>query len=96
VRIIEFNGSGQPSPAIPDGSVPLLVQGDEASVVRLDVVPADQYGPMLDHALNSDELAPSACAALQAAFPDGLSNERHWILECPAELAQRAVFRSVS
>jgi hypothetical protein len=34
-----------------------LVQGDQVSVVRLEIVPPEQYGPKLDHALNPDDLA---------------------------------------
>lgn len=94
MRIIEFNGLGEPSPVVPNGAILLLVQGDELSIVRLEIVPPDQYGPELDHALNSDDLASSARAAVQRVFPEGLPNDRHWLLECPAELAQRAIFRS--
>lgn len=94
--MIEFNGLGRPSPEVPDASILLLVQGNKVSVVRLELVPPDQFGPKLDHALNPDELAPSARAAVQTAFPEGLPNDRHWIVECPAEIAERAVFRSVS
>lgn len=73
----------------------LLVQGRDVSVARLELLPSDQLGPLLERALNSDALAPEARAVVQQAFPDGLSPDRDWTLECPPDLARQAIFRSV-
>ena len=93
MRIVEFDGLGRPRVAdIVTGTVLLLLQGENVSVVEVELLPPDQFGPSLTHATNSDELAPAARAAIRLAFPRGLAAERHWLLECPIDLAERALF----
>jgi hypothetical protein len=93
MRIIEFDGNGRPDlPGIASGAILLLVQGEDISVVRLEIVPPEDFGPTLEHASNAPVLAADARRAVQAAFPEGLSRERHWVIECPPALAARARF----
>jgi hypothetical protein len=93
MRIVNFDGLGRPkATGIEDGSVLILVQGDEVSVVRVELLPPEKFGPALEHALNDAELVDEARRAVRAAFPAWLSAERHWTLEAPAELAARARF----
>jgi hypothetical protein len=47
---------------------------------------------VLSHALNDAELASDVHAAYRAAYPNGLSNTQHWMLDCPPEIARRARF----
>jgi len=93
MRIVEFDGLGRPRVAdIVTGTVLLLLQGENISVVQVELLPPDQFGPSLTHATNSDELVPLARAAIRQAFPRGLTAERDWLLECPVDVAERARF----
>jgi hypothetical protein len=95
VRIIEFDGYGRPKiPDVSTGTIALLLQEDELSIVRIELLPPDEYGPSLDHAINNDELVAEAWIAVRHAFPKGLSKERHWVLSCPPDIARRARFPS--
>ena len=90
---IGFDGHGRPVPQdVETGVVLLLVQGDEVSVVRLEILPPVENGPCLHHASNSDELEADARAAIREVYPEWLSRDRHWTLECPDAIAQRARF----
>jgi hypothetical protein len=94
VRIIEFDGLGRPKAAgVVTGTVLLLLQANDVSIVQVELLPPDQFGPSLTHAENSDELAPAARDAIREAFPQGLPTDRHRLLECPTELRERATFR---
>jgi hypothetical protein len=94
MQIIEFNGLGQPcDPRFGSGTIALLVQGARVSVVRVEVLPPDSYGPSLEHALNEMELVHAASQTVHDAFPRGLDASRHWLLVCPPEIAVRARFR---
>jgi hypothetical protein len=93
MRIVEFDGTGRPRvEGVVSGQVLLLLQGEKVSVVRLELLPPERYGPEFEHALNEVDLADDALRAIQSAFPAGFSRDRHWVLECPAELAARAEF----
>lgn len=94
MQIIEFNGLGQPrDPRFSTGTVAVLVQAESVSVVRIEVLPPDSYGPSLEHATNEVELAHAARKAVCNAFPSGLDASRDWVLECPSEIAMLAKFR---
>ena len=95
MRTIEFNALGQPvEPDVPSGATLLMVQGRRVSVVRLELLPPDEYGPSLDPALNDEELAEEALRAVERARPECLGDtSRDWVLECPPSLAARARFR---
>jgi hypothetical protein len=93
MRVIEFDGCGQPRiGGIASGDILLLVQGDEIGIVRLELLPPEKFGPVLEHATNMAELREQARLAVKEAFPKGLSRERDWVVECPLDLAARARF----
>jgi hypothetical protein len=91
MRIITFNGLGQ-APGIATGHVLVLVTGDTLSVVHVEILDPDAFGPALTPALNDAELAGDVRAAYRAAYPGGLPGSQHWVLECPPEIASRARF----
>jgi hypothetical protein len=91
MRIVTFNGLGR-APGIETGHVLVLVTGDVLSVVQVEIVDPEKFGPVLSHALNDAELAPDVQAAYRTAYPNGLSKTQHWMLECPPEIARRARF----
>lgn len=94
MQIIEFNGLGEPlDPRFGTGTIALLVQPAWVSVVRVEVLPPDDFGPSLEHALNETELAHVARLAVHEAFPQGLDPSRDWLLACPPDIAARARFR---
>ncbi len=93
MRVIDFDGHGQPRVAgVVSGQVLILLQGNAVSIVRLRILSPKEYGPELEHATNDLDLVEEARAAIQSAFPRGLPTDRHWTLECPADLAARAEF----
>jgi hypothetical protein len=95
MRIVEFNGLGVPRvEGVGTGSVLLLWQDGAISVVRLEILPPEDFGPCLERADNSAELEAEARAALAEGFPKGFSTDRHWTIECPQHIAQRARFPS--
>lgn len=95
MRLVEFNGLGAPTvPGIRTGSVLLLWQDGAISIVRVEILPPEQFGPCLERADNSAELQAEARAALARSFPRGFSTDRHWTIECPPDIAQRARFPS--
>ncbi|MBA3539207.1 MAG: hypothetical protein H0T79_06235 [Deltaproteobacteria bacterium] len=91
MRIVRFNGLGR-APGIETGHVLVLVQGDAVSVVKVEIVGPDDHGPVLTHALNESELVDELRSALRQAFPTGLSDEQHWLVECPTSIVARARF----
>ena len=97
IRIVAFDGTGQPrTDGVSDGDVLLLVQGDEVSVVRLELLPPERFGPSLDHAINEVELAVEARQIVLEQHPALLESDRHWTLECPPNVAERAIFQALS
>ena len=95
MKIIKFNGYGQPEdPAVCTGTIALLIEPEGVSIVRIELLAPDEYGPALEHALNEAELAKRATAALSSAFPNGLPQERHWVVSCPSDIAADAVFKT--
>lgn len=94
MRTIEFDGDGRPKvPGIVTGTVLLLVQNERVVVVRLELLPPDELGPSLEHALNEAEIADDAIRAVREVRPDCMSSARDWVLECPPDIAERARFR---
>ena len=71
---------------------PILFQGDKKEVVRIEIVPPDEYGPRLHHATNQEELRREVSSYWQALDVGGLSGDRDWVIECPSAIAQKAVF----
>ena len=93
MEIIEFNGLGQPRDARHEsGTIAILVQGASISVVRIELLPPEDYGPSLSHAQNDLELQSLVRHALAKAYPKGLDSSRHWVLTCPKEIAAHAMF----
>lgn len=92
---VEFNGLGQPQDAVTrDGDVLILVQGRDVSIVRLEILSPDEFGPSLDHALNERELESEAFSLVAKLDPSLLCGDRHYTLRCPPDLAARAHFRT--
>jgi len=93
MKIVRFNGSGQSvDGTAKTGDILLIIRGAEIGVARLTLLPPGQFGPELDDAINMAELVDDARHAYLKAYPGGLSDEQHWTLECPPELAARARF----
>ncbi|WP_338846316.1 hypothetical protein V8J88_21470 [Massilia sp. W12] len=93
MEIIEFNGLGQPRDArYGTGTIAILVQGASISVVRIELLAPEEYGPSLSHARNDMELQSAVRQSLANAYPKGLDSSRHWVLTCPEEIAARAMF----
>ena len=93
MRTIELDGYGRPTvPDVVSGSVLLLVQGDRVSVVRLELLAPDQFGPCLHPAINEAEITAAARGAVAGARPECLTSQRDWVLECPADIARLARF----
>jgi hypothetical protein len=93
MQIIEFNGLGEPrDPRFGSGTIAILVQDASVSVVRVEVLQPDAYGPSLLHATNDELLEHAVQNALRDAFPSGLDPSRDWVLECPTEIAVLATF----
>jgi len=97
MKVVQFNGLGQPDdPDVGTGTVLVLVQGDHVSVVRVRLLPPDEFGPELTHALNDAVLEPLVRSAVRTAYPEWLDSERHWLLACPADIAEIARFESAN
>ena len=94
MRIVKFNGCGQPELlGINDGDILILFTHDSAEVVKLKLLPPDNYGPELTRAKNWKELESAALWLIKSNHPDYLKQtERHWVFECPEELALKAEF----
>lgn len=93
MRIIEFNGLGEPDdPRVTTGTIALLVQESTISIVRIELLPPALYGPSLEHAKNEAQLESLARIAISNSFPHGLDTDRHWVIECPPEIAAQALF----
>ena len=93
MQIIEFNGLGEPKdPRVTTGTIVLLVHESKISIVRVELLPPEQFGPSLEHAKNEALLESLARIAISNAFPNGLDADRHWTIECPPEIAAQALF----
>jgi hypothetical protein len=91
--LISFNGSGQPSPRhIASGHVALLVQGEKKEVVRIELLPPDDFGPRLDHAVNQEALRKAVETFWRSLDVSGLTPDRDWMLDCPRAVAEKAIF----
>ena len=95
VKKVILDGNGRPQDAkTKDGDVLILVQGRRVSVVRLNLLPEDQFGPELEHALNGPELESEVFRLVLDHDPTFLNGERHFTLRCPMRIARRARFRA--
>jgi hypothetical protein len=94
MKIVEFNGLGQPSlEDVKDGDVLVLYKPQESvEVVKLKILPPDDYGPELTHAKNENELGPELKSLVESFHPQLVLSDRHWTLTCPESIADRAVF----
>lgn len=94
LEVLEFNGLGQPkNQKVASGTVALLWQEGAVSIVRIKILPPDQYGPELVHATNEDELRGSAELAVKQGTTK-LDISRHWVFRAPLEIAEKACFKS--
>lgn len=94
-RVVRFNGLGRADDqTIVTGSVLLLVQGGNVEVVRVQLLPENDYGPELTHASNQASLRDDAVNAIRRHNPELLASDRAWTLTCPVSLAKRAQFKS--
>lgn len=91
--IISFDGMGRPSPKhLATGHVAILVQGGKKEVVRVELLPADHYGPQLHHATNQAELTDDLERFWRTLDVSELTDDRHWTIDCPGAIAQKATF----
>jgi len=92
--VIEFNGLGQPiGLPIRSGHVALLVQGERKEIVRIESLPPESRGPCLRHASNPEELREDIARFWASLDVSELVDTRQWVIDCPAEISRRAVFR---
>lgn len=92
--VIEFNGLGQPiGLTIRSGHVALLIQGELKEVVRIESLPPESRGPCLRHASNPEELREDIARFWASLDVSELVATRQWVIDCPAELSSRAIFR---
>ena len=94
MKIVEFNGLGQPSlEEVKDGDVLVLYKPKgSVEVVKLKILPPEDYGPELTHARNDNELDNELKSLIESLHPQLLLSGRQWILTCPTSIADRAVF----
>lgn len=93
MRIINFNGLGQPTEkGVVQGDILILYANEKASVVKLNMLPPNEYGPELIHAKNSEKFKSELLDRIRKQYPDLDSNERHWILECPNDIKNQVEF----
>ena len=94
MRLVRFDGNGQLDDVrVKTGSVLLLVQDGQVSVVLLEVLQPEELGPTLHPAVNQDALAADALRVVRGWRPDLLESDRAWTTTCPDSLAARAVFQ---
>jgi hypothetical protein len=92
LEVLEFNGLGQPkNQMVASGTVALLWEEGAVSIVRINILPPDQYGPELDHATNEAELRGGAELAVKQGTTK-LDISRHWVFRAPLEIAEKARF----
>ena len=92
---VSFDGNGQPKDSeTRDGDILILVQGRSVSVVRLALLPPEDFGPELEHALNNSELESEVFSLVVREEPRLLRGDRDFTLRCPEQIAKRAKFRA--
>lgn len=93
MRIINFNGLGKPKmKGVEQGDILILYAHKRASVVKLNILPPEKYGPELIHAKNSNKFESDLLDRIAKKYPDLNSYERHWILECPNDIKVQVEF----
>jgi hypothetical protein len=91
--VISFNGLGKPrQPHVSSGHIAILVQGEKKEVVRIELLPAEEFGPRLDHAKNQEALIQEIEHYLSSLDVSELTTDRDWIIDCPTAVAAKAVF----
>ena len=91
--VINFNGLGHPSAKhIASGHVAILVQGETKEVVRIDLLPPEEFGPRLHHATNQDALKEAVERYWQSLDVSSLASDRDWVIDCPKAIAEKAAF----
>ncbi len=93
MRIVEFNGLGEPNvDGIEDGQILIRFQHDCTEVVKLHLVPPEEYGPELLMASNWKVLEQQAYSEITRNHPECIDSDRHWVFECPEYISERAIF----
>ena len=94
MEIVEFNGIGVPlHQGVEDGDVLILYKPNESiEVVKLKILPPDDFGPELTHAKNIAEFKIELMNLLLQTHPKLRESDRDWVLTCPPEYVQRAIF----
>lgn len=91
--VISFNGLGAPSPAhITTGHVAILVRDGKKEVVRIELLPPEEYGPRLHHATNQEQLSEEVERFWRTLDVMHLEGERDWLVDCPEAIAAIATF----
>ena len=92
--IISFDGSGQPRQKhVATGHIAVLVQGGDRSVVQIELLSPNEYGPVLHHAVNNVDLQMNLESFWRSLDVSELTSDRDWLIECPAHLIQTANFK---
>ena len=76
-QVIEFNGLGRPNPpGIAKGHVAILVRRQTSEVVRIELLPPEDFGPVLHAARNQGELRKEVEAWPETLDPRELTANR--------------------
>ena len=94
MEIVNFNGLEQPlDDKTASGDILLLISDGTVSVVRLAILPPDDFGPELTPATNNPDLAAEALALVKREVPTLLEDGDGYTLSCPPSLAAKARFQ---
>lgn len=93
MRHIQFDGNGAPKDEITQsGDIAILIQDGNVTIVRVHLLPPEEFGPELIHAENQADLHDCARSAISKIHPNLLKTENHSVVSCPATIASKAQF----
>ena len=93
MKIVNFNGLGQPlTEGISQHDTLVLLAEGRAIVVKLNLLPPEQFGSELIHAKNWEDLENEVLEEIKIFHPECFGSNRHWVFECPEEIVPKAHF----
>jgi hypothetical protein len=93
MEIVEFNGLGQPMLGnVKSGDVLVVFNGEATQIVKLKILPPEEYGPELTPAENWAQIESELEILVRANFPHCMGQERHWVFTCPESIRIKAIF----
>ncbi|WGO98151.1 hypothetical protein QFX18_19270 [Saccharophagus degradans] len=94
MKIVEFNGFGAPKlEGVKDGDILVLFKPQESiEIVKLKILPPNEYGPELTHAENSPEFESELKKIIEIDHPQLENTDRHWVLTCPENIIRKVKF----